>query len=73
MAERQELARHRAALRRARGQVEANERRWRDSIKTRNGLVRAAKAAGLPAAEAYRLAGVHESTYSRQQGDAAES
>lgn len=61
-------AEHRAALRRARGRVEAKERAWRDSIRARNDLVRAAKRAGLPAAEAYELAGVTQSTFSRQQG-----
>ena len=63
-----QLAQHRAGLRRARGRVEANEQRWRASIRERNDLVRAAKRAGLPAAEAYELAGVTQSTFSRQQG-----
>lgn len=69
----QQLARHRAALRRARGRVEANERRWRDSIKARNQLVREAKQAGLSAGEAYELAGVNQSTFSRQRGGATGS
>jgi hypothetical protein len=59
---------HRTALHRSRQQVEQNERTWRDSIRARNVLVRKAKAAGMPAAEAYDLAGVNQSTYSRQAG-----
>lgn len=57
------------ALRRARTQVEANERRWRESIRARNDLVRDAKLAGVPAQVAYDAAGINQSTYSRQGGE----
>jgi hypothetical protein len=59
---------HLDRLRQSRSTVEANERTWRDSIKERNQLVRAAKRAGVPAAEAYAAAGITQSTYSRQAG-----
>jgi hypothetical protein len=58
---------HLDRLRRFRLTVEENERRWRDSIKERNRLVREAKQAGVPAAAAYDAAGINGSTFSRQQ------
>ena len=59
------LAQHRRALARHRQQVEAKERAWRDSIRVRNDAVRAAKADGMSAQEAYELAGVSQSAFSR--------
>jgi hypothetical protein len=67
------LAQHRRALAQHRRKVEENESRWRASIRARNDAVRAAKADGMSAQEAYAEAGVSQSAYSRtsRRGGAA--
>jgi hypothetical protein len=67
------LTQHRRALAQHHRKVERDLARYRASVRARNDAVRAAKADGLPAAEAYDLAAVSQSTFSRQQdaGDAA--
>jgi hypothetical protein len=55
------------ALDRARRQVEDNLAAYQASIRARNKLAREAKAAGHPASEVYRRAGVTQSTFSRQK------
>jgi ABC-type Fe3+-citrate transport system substrate-binding protein len=61
------LARHRRALARHHQQVEAARRTFQAAIKARNDALRAAKDDGLPAREAYELAHVSQSTFSRRR------
>ena len=65
------LAQHRRALARHRQRVQQDLARYQASIRARNDAVRAAKADGMAAREAYDLAGVSQSTFSRQQEGAA--
>lgn len=67
------LAQHRRVLARHRHQVAVDLARYQASIRARNDAVRAAKADGMPAREAYELAGVSQSTFSRQRGAAADT
>ena len=67
------LAQHRRALARHRQQVEAAHKAYQAAIRARNNAVRAAKADGMAAREAYELAGVSQSTFSRQEGAAADT
>jgi len=62
-------AQHRRALELHRRKVEAARDAYRATIEARNEAVRAAKADGMPAREAYTRAGVTQSTFSRQQQD----
>jgi hypothetical protein len=64
------LAKHRRVLAEHKRKVKTAHEAYRRAVSTRNEAVRAAKLDGLPAAEAYELAGVTQSTFSRQQGDA---
>jgi len=56
-----------AQLDQHRQRVEAKLFAYQAAVRARNAAVRAAKALGIPAAEAYRRAGISQSTFSRQQ------
>jgi hypothetical protein len=55
-----------AAVARSRQKVDRLEAAWRAAIRERVKLCRTAKQAGHPAATVYQLAGIGQSTYSRQ-------